>query len=146
VAGEPCCDDVTWISEYAIGPFYPPRPLLADYSNRPLQAKRVADVTAQVSSVKECKFYASSESTSMAQQGIQISPNIEASAVDAETRRSDPTASCRTGSLAWLGLAGGGRRTTDVPALRRTELSDATGCVVLVTEILPFDNPDAAHS
>jgi TldD protein len=98
LADEPVYDDVTWVSAYEIDPLSLPRAekvaLLVDWSNRLLQDAAVSHVTAHVSSVNECKFYANSEGTSTTQQRVRIGPKVRATAVDAETGRFDTMASC----------------------------------------------------
>jgi len=98
LADEPVYDDVHWVSSYEIDPLSLPRAekvaLLTDWSNRLLQADGVSHVTAHVTSVNECKFYANSEGTSTTQQRVRIGPAIEAVAVDAISGRFDSMASC----------------------------------------------------
>jgi TldD protein len=98
LADEPVYDDVTWISSYEIDPFSVPRAekvaLLADYSRRLLDADGVTHVTAHVTSVHECKFYANSEGTSYTQQRVRVGPALQAVAVDTETGRFDTMRTC----------------------------------------------------
>ncbi|ONI69441.1 peptidase C69 [Kribbella sp. ALI-6-A] len=98
LADEPVYDDVTWISSYEVDPFNVPRAekvaLLADYSRRLLAADGVTHVTAHVTSVHECKFYANSEGTSYTQQRVRVGPSLQAVAVDAETGRFDTMRTC----------------------------------------------------
>ncbi|WP_432950235.1 TldD/PmbA family protein [Kribbella sp. CA-253562] len=98
LADEPVYDDVTWISSYEIDPFSVPRAekvaLLADYSRRLLAADGVTHVTAHVTSVHECKFYANSEGTSYTQQRVRVGPSLQAVAVDTETGRFDTMRTC----------------------------------------------------
>jgi TldD protein len=98
LADEPVYDDVTWISSYELDPFSVPRAekvaLLADYSRRLLDADGVTHVTAHVTSVHECKFYANSEGTSYTQQRVRVGPALQAVAVDIETGRFDTMRTC----------------------------------------------------
>jgi TldD protein len=98
LADEPVYDDVTWISSYELDPFSVPRAekvaLLADYSRRLLDADGVTHVTAHVTSVHECKFYANSEGTSYTQQRVRVGPALQAVAVDTETGRFDTMRTC----------------------------------------------------
>ncbi|HEU4948403.1 MAG TPA: TldD/PmbA family protein [Kribbella sp.] len=98
LAPEPVYADVVWASDYEVDPLSLPREqkvaLLTDYSRRLLSAEGVSHVTARVSSVNECKYFANSEGTSTTQQRVRVGPSIEAVAIDGETGRFDSMSSC----------------------------------------------------
>ncbi|MCF4122568.1 TldD/PmbA family protein [Antribacter sp. KLBMP9083] len=88
LADEPVHADVTWVSEYAVNPFEVPDAdkvaLLADYSARVLGQDAVEHVSARLSQVLECTFYADTAGTVTTQQRVRLEPELEAVAVDAE--------------------------------------------------------------
>ncbi|MFW6091204.1 MAG: TldD/PmbA family protein [Actinomycetota bacterium] len=91
LADEPVHRDVTWVSAYDIDPFTVPDAdkvaLLADYSRRVLDRDAVDHVTAGLSQVAECKFYADTAGTVTTQQRVRIQPVVEALAIDADSGR-----------------------------------------------------------
>ncbi len=91
LAPEPTYPDAVWVSAYDVDPFSIPESdkiaLLADWSNRVLSAPGVSHVDAEVLAVLENKFYADLAGTSTTQQRVRIQPNLNATAIDAESGR-----------------------------------------------------------
>ena len=91
LAPEPSYPDATWVSAYEIDPLSIAETdkvaLLADWSNRVLSASGVSHVDAELLAVLENKFYADLTGTSTTQQRVRLQPNLNATAIDAESGR-----------------------------------------------------------
>ncbi len=81
LAPEPAHHDVTWVSSYEIDPFAlstrEKTSLLAGWSRRLLEDRRVDHVDAGLSQAKEQKFYADTSGTVTTQQRVRVAPEVE---------------------------------------------------------------------
>jgi TldD protein len=88
-AGEPVYRDAAGVSDYDVDPFDVPTAdriaLLLDRSERLLSCDGVAHTVASAHSVKESTFYADTSGTSTVQQRVRLQPELEATAVDADS-------------------------------------------------------------
>jgi TldD protein len=91
LAGEPAHGTQTWVSAYEIDPFDVSEAtriaLLADWSARLLAHPTVSHVDAALLAVHENKFYADLAGTVTTQQRVRVQPNLNATAIDAESGR-----------------------------------------------------------
>jgi TldD protein len=88
-ADEPVYRDAVWVSEYDVDPFEVPAAdrigLLLDRSERLLSGDGVAHTVASAHGVKENTYYADTAGTQAVQQRVRLQPELEATAVDADS-------------------------------------------------------------
>ena len=90
---EPVYTDVEWVSPYEIDPLTVPLDekvaVLADWSQRLVDAPGVSHARGLVRQVVENKFYTDLAGTSTTQQRVRVEPEFEAYAADEDTGRFD---------------------------------------------------------
>ena len=93
LADEPVHADRTWVSAYEQDPFAVPDDeksgLLAEWSQRLLDAPVVSHVDASLLTVHENKFYADTAGTTTTQQRVRLHPQLTAVAVDEKSGEFD---------------------------------------------------------